>query len=122
MSVLKVEEKIAKELQQAGLLATPEEPQPREPDYGNLGQLTYLSCVIKEAMRVHTVSPYLPHHPFMDLLQVAATNNSPESLLGATSWFQLKFQLVTACLEQHAASDLGFCLFQLGTLAECKSS
>ena len=108
MSVLKVEEKIAKELQQAGLLATPEEPQPREPDYGDLGQLTYLSCVIKEAMRVHTVSPYLPHHPFMDLLQVGATNNSPESLLGATAWFQL----VTAYLEQHAASDLGFCLFK----------
>lgn len=112
MSVLKVEEKIAKELQQVGLLATAEEPQPRDPDYGDLGQLTYLSCVIKEAMRVHTVSPYLPHPPFMDLLQVAATNNWPESLLGATSWFQL----VTVYTEQPAASDLGLYLFGFNVL------
>lgn len=57
MLEFKVEEKIAEELQQAGLLATPEEPQPRDPDYADLQNLTYLSCVIKEAMRVDTVSP-----------------------------------------------------------------
>ncbi|KAL3139484.1 hypothetical protein ABBQ38_003809 [Trebouxia sp. C0009 RCD-2024] len=50
-----VEAKIAEELWQQGLLATPEEPHPRAPDYADLGKLTYLSCVIKEAMRIHTV-------------------------------------------------------------------
>ena len=54
----KVEEKIGEELQQAGLLATPEEPHPRDPDYADLENLTYLSCVIKESMRVHTVGPF----------------------------------------------------------------
>lgn len=54
--VLKVEAKIAEELRQQGLLATPEEPRPRAPNYADLGKLAYLSCVIKEAMRVHTVS------------------------------------------------------------------
>ena len=57
LSDLKVEKKIAEELQQAGLLATPNQPRPRDPDYADLGHLTYLSCVIKESMRVHTVSP-----------------------------------------------------------------
>lgn len=57
MSASKVEQRIGEELQQAGLLATPEEPHPRDPDYADLANLTYLSCVIKESMRVHTVSP-----------------------------------------------------------------
>ena len=57
--LLKVEERIAQELCQQGMLATQEKPHPRAPDYADLEKLTYLSCVIKEAMRVHTVSFYL---------------------------------------------------------------
>lgn len=57
---MQVEQKIVEELRQHGLLATPEQPQPRDPDYADLDKLTYLSCVIKEAMRVHTVS-FLAH-------------------------------------------------------------
>ena len=51
-----VEQKIVAELRKHGLLATPQQPQPRGPEYADLDKLTYLACVIKEAMRVHTVS------------------------------------------------------------------
>ena len=54
----KVEDKIAAELKSHGLLATEEQPQPRVPDFSDLGRLSYLSCVIKEAMRMHTVSHF----------------------------------------------------------------
>ncbi len=50
-----VEKKIADELREHGLLAVPDQPLPRGPDYADLDKLTYLTCVIKEAMRVHTV-------------------------------------------------------------------
>ena len=52
---LQVEKKIADELREHGLLAVPDQPLPRGPDYADLDKLTYLTCVIKEAMRVHTV-------------------------------------------------------------------
>ena len=51
-----MEKKIAAELEAHGLLATAERTQPRVPDYADLAKLTYLSCVIKESMRMHTVS------------------------------------------------------------------
>lgn len=50
-----MEKKIAAELRENGLLAVPDQPFPRGPDYADLDKLTYLTCVIKEAMRVHTV-------------------------------------------------------------------
>ena len=50
-----VEKKIVAELREHGLLAVPDQPLPRGPDYADLDKLTYLTCVIKEAMRVHTV-------------------------------------------------------------------
>ncbi len=50
-----VEKKIAEELREHGLLAVPDQPLPRGPDYADLDKLTYLTCVIKEAMRVHSV-------------------------------------------------------------------
>ena len=52
---MQVEKKIAAELDAHGLLATPKNPHPRVPDYTDLSKLTYLSCVIKESMRMHTV-------------------------------------------------------------------
>ena len=55
-AAMQVEQKIVEELRQHDLLATQQQPQPRGPDYADLDKLTYLSCVIKEAMRVHTVS------------------------------------------------------------------
>ena len=55
-NVLQVERKIAAELESHGLLATSEQAEPRVPDYADLAKLTYLSCVIKESMRMHTVS------------------------------------------------------------------
>ena len=55
--LLKVEEQIAAELQSLGLLATREQPEPQLPEYTDLAKLTYLACVIKESMRMHTVSP-----------------------------------------------------------------
>ena len=54
--MFQVEEKIAAELETHGLLATLQQPEPRVPEYTDLAKLTYLSCVIKESMRMHTVS------------------------------------------------------------------
>ena len=56
--LLQVEKKIAAELESHGLLATAQQPDPQAPDYNDLAKLTYLSCVIKESMRMHTVSPF----------------------------------------------------------------
>lgn len=64
--VAQVQKKIVDELREHGLLATPEQPQPRAPDYNDLDKLTYLSCVIKEAMRTHTVSS-LPFATYQQL-------------------------------------------------------
>jgi len=42
-----VERKLAEELDAAGLLVTPERPNPRPMEYSDLGRLTYLSWVCK---------------------------------------------------------------------------
>lgn len=42
-----VEQKIAAELQGLGLLATPEQPQPRRLQWEDLSKLQYLSCALK---------------------------------------------------------------------------
>lgn len=42
-----VEAKIAAELASLGLLATPEQPNPKPLEYADISKLTYLSCVIK---------------------------------------------------------------------------
>ena len=42
-----VEARVAAELAAAGLLATPERPQPRSMEHADLARLTYLQCVIK---------------------------------------------------------------------------
>ena len=63
---LQVEKKIADELREHGLLAVPDQPLPRGPHYADLDKLTYLTCVIKEAMRVHTVR----HHSQKSKLNV----------------------------------------------------
>ena len=51
-----VEKKIVEELQRLGLLGTADKPEPRMPDHADLTKLVYLSCVVKESMRLHTVS------------------------------------------------------------------
>ena len=48
------------ELKEQGLLATPDQPHPRGPAFADLDKLVYLSCAIKEAMRLHPVS-FTPH-------------------------------------------------------------
>ena len=52
---MQVEEKIIEELRGLTLVATAEQPEPRLPQHGDLAKLPYLSCVIKETMRIHTV-------------------------------------------------------------------
>lgn len=42
-----VEAKVETELDDLGLLATLERPNPRSVEYADLSKLTYLSCVIK---------------------------------------------------------------------------
>lgn len=42
-----VEAKLAAELDEAGLLVTPERPQPRALTHADLARLTYLNCVLK---------------------------------------------------------------------------
>ena len=42
-----VERKVVEELDQLGLLATPERPIPRSLEFADLSRLTYLNCVIK---------------------------------------------------------------------------
>ena len=43
----KVEARITEELRGLGLLATPEQPQPRALEHADLGKLTHLTCAIK---------------------------------------------------------------------------
>jgi hypothetical protein len=42
-----VAEKVAQELDEAGLLVTPARPHPRRMEHADLSRLTYLSCVLK---------------------------------------------------------------------------
>ncbi|CAL8465333.1 g4868 [Coccomyxa elongata] len=51
-----VERKLAQELDAAGLLVTPERPNPRPMEFADLAALPYLSWVSKEAMRVRPVA------------------------------------------------------------------
>ncbi|CAL5223031.1 g5486 [Coccomyxa viridis] len=51
-----VDAKLAAELDEAGLLVTPQRPAPRAMDYADLARLTYLGWVCKEAMRVRPVA------------------------------------------------------------------
>lgn len=55
-----VEEKIVQELEKLGLLATASNPNPRDVTFDDLGRLPYLTCVIKESMRMYTVSYATP--------------------------------------------------------------
>lgn len=43
------------ELRSLGLVATAAQAEAGVPEHADLAKLTYLSCVIKEAMRLHTV-------------------------------------------------------------------
>ncbi|BDA44790.1 probable Dynein assembly factor 1, axonemal at C-terminar half [Coccomyxa sp. Obi] len=54
-----VEQKVVEELDQLGLLATPERPTPRGLELADLSRLTYLNCVIKESMRKRPVLPLM---------------------------------------------------------------
>ena len=42
-----VEAQIMEELRSLGLLATPQQPQPRALEHADLSKLTYLSCAVK---------------------------------------------------------------------------
>jgi fatty acid synthase len=46
-----VEAKLAAELDGAGLLVTPQRPQPRPLAHADLARLTYLNCVLKARAR-----------------------------------------------------------------------
>ena len=78
-----VEQKIATELESHGLLATPQQPEPRVPEYNDLAKLTYLSCVIKESMRMHTVST------------VTCTVNAAEHVVSTSSVAQYLLNILT---------------------------
>eukprot|EP00884_Botryococcus_braunii_P023099 jgi/Botrbrau1/9473/Bobra.0252s0092.2 len=52
-----IEARITAELDAAGLLASPIEPKPREPQVEDLYKLPFLDAVIKESMRYHSAVP-----------------------------------------------------------------
>lgn len=52
-----VEAKVIAELEQQGLLASPEHPQPRTLEYDDIPKLPYLGAALNESMRVLTVCP-----------------------------------------------------------------
>ncbi|CAK0784537.1 hypothetical protein CVIRNUC_007741 [Coccomyxa viridis] len=62
-----VEAKVAAELAAAGLLATPERPQPRCMEHADLARLPYLQCVIKESIRLRPVLPILFRRAMKDV-------------------------------------------------------
>ena len=47
----KAEARIVEELRRLGLLATPEQPQPRALEHADLSRLTHLTCAIKVCVR-----------------------------------------------------------------------
>eukprot|EP00884_Botryococcus_braunii_P016359 jgi/Botrbrau1/3406/Bobra.0337s0042.1 len=55
-----VEAKVAAELAQHGLLASPGNPAPRAVEWNDLGKLTYLNAVIKESTRLFSVGANVP--------------------------------------------------------------
>lgn len=52
-----IKEKMAAELDAAGLLAKPGAPPPRDLEYADLTKLTYLNCTLKEGLRMHCAAP-----------------------------------------------------------------
>lgn len=54
-AVVQVEAKLIEELQEQGLLATPEQPHPRPLRYEDINRLPYLSMVVREAQRLYPV-------------------------------------------------------------------
>ena len=51
------QDKLEAELDAAGLLVTPERPQPRALQYADLSKLTFLCACLKESMRLHPTIP-----------------------------------------------------------------
>lgn len=47
-----MQDRLERELDQAGLLATPENPEPRPMEFSDVGSLPFLMAVIKEQMRM----------------------------------------------------------------------
>ena len=101
--LLKVEKKIAVELQSHGLLATQEQPEPRVPEYADLAKLTYLACVIKESMRMHTVS--LLAHPEYTCMRCVATPGG-DTTGNASSCSKASCTQVSATDGMHLAQSV----------------
>ncbi|CAL8464901.1 g4436 [Coccomyxa elongata] len=62
-----VEARLAAELDEAGLLVTPERPQPRDLTHADLSRLTYLNCVLKESQRMYSVAPLVLRKALADV-------------------------------------------------------
>ena len=54
-----VQARVAAELDGAGLLATPRNPNPRRPTYADLAALPYLDAVLRESLRIMPVSVFM---------------------------------------------------------------